>query len=168
MFEKNTEKDIQDRLSVLHVLEKYNKPIEKDLLINFFLISKLYNFLEISDIINTLKENNLILEKSNIVALSDNGIVALSFFRDKLPLEKQKVLENLMKNTSLFEEQFHSFIKRHESDLIIKIAKGKKIKLDMKIDSSLIPDMTDNTIDSKELYEDLLETIKKHLIHKEL
>ncbi len=168
MFEKNSELDIQNRLSVLHVLEKYNKPIERDFLINFFLIAKLYNFLEINDILKTLQENNLIVENSGIISLSEHGIVVHSFFIDKLPYDKQKELERLMYDTSIFEEKFHNIIKKNKDELKIMLAQGKKIKLDMIIDTDLIPNIDGSKFESKEFYEDIIKIIKKHLIQNEL
>ncbi len=168
MFEKNTEQDIYNRLSVLHVLEKYKQPIERDYVINFFLISKLYNFLEIDDILNTLRTNNLIVESNGMVSLSDNGIVVHSFFIDKLPYERQQQLEKIMDETAIFEEEFHNIIKQNEKELKIMLAQGKKLKLDMIIDTDIVPDIDHSKLNSRELYEDIIKVIKKHLIQNEL
>ncbi len=168
MFAKNSEKDIQNRLAVLHVLEKYTKPIERDVLINFFLVSNMYTFLEINDIINTLKENNLIVEDNNILALSDNGIVVHSFFIDKLPYDKQRQIEEFMSETSIFDEEFHSMVKENDKELIIMIAQGKKIALDMKISKELLSDINNKNLPSKTFYEEIVEIVKKHLIQNEL
>lgn len=164
MFSRNSDKDIQNRLAVLHVLEKYNKPIERDYLINFFLVSKIYNFLEINDIINTLKDNNLIIEKEHKLTLSDNGVVAHSFFIQKLPYEKQKEIEKLMNETSIFNEEFHSIVKQNENELSIMIAQGKRICLDLKICPEGLDDVDSSDFKSKEFYDEILEIIKKHLL----
>ncbi len=168
MFAKNSEKDIQNRLAVLHVLEKYKKPIEKDVLINFFLVSNLYTFLEINDIISTLKDNNLLIEHDSILTLSDNGVVAHSFFIDKLPYEKQKKIEELMAETSIFDEEFHSIIKENNNELTIMIAQGKKINLDLRISKELLDATNDSNFNSKEFYDDIVDIVKKHLIQNEL
>ncbi len=163
MFEKNTDYDVYNRLSVLHLLAKYKTNIEKDILINFFIVSGLYNYLEINDIIDILKENNLLKEINEKISLTENGIVTHSFFINKLPIDRQKEIENLMQKNSLLDENYHSIVKMSDNDLTIKIASGKKMKMDLKIDIQEYETISLDSNQSKQLFEEISNLIKKHI-----
>lgn len=86
--------NIEKRLCVLHLLDRNQQPLSED---------KVYEALEICDfppleadlVLTELEKNNLIQRIDGKYQLSEEGLVVLHFFRDRLPLSLQEKIESL-------------------------------------------------------------------------
>ncbi len=84
----------QEKLSILHMLDTYGAQIPVDTCVDFFLEQNLLTNEELSQALAELIENGLIslFQKGHqeVLTLSDDGMIVLQFFRERLSTETQE------------------------------------------------------------------------------
>lgn len=166
MFEKDSNKEIEDRLLILHFLTVYKKNISDELLINFFIESKYFTYLDITNLLDKLVKARLIYIKNNTITITENGIVAHSFFIDMLKIKMQQSIELMIQNSELLNPKIShqiSYDSRNEV-LYLLVANGKDIITDLKISitkNEIAQIHDDKKIIGKEIYEKIKDLIIK-------
>lgn len=84
----------QEKLSILHMLDTYSAQISADLCVDFFLEEKLLTSEEISQALAELIDRGLLTlfqkGSQDYLSLSDDGMIVLQFFRDRLSPQRQE------------------------------------------------------------------------------
>ena len=84
--------DIEQKLCLLHLLDINKKPLSKDITHEMLVSLDLFKPLEVELILSDLIKSELIKEQESMLSLSEEGLVVLQFFRDRLPLSLQDTL----------------------------------------------------------------------------
>ena len=87
--------DIEKKLCVLHLLDVVHSPLEEEKVFTA-LESCAFTPIETELILTELQKTNLIHRSKEGILLSEEGLVVLQFFRDRLPLSIQETLEKLV------------------------------------------------------------------------
>ena len=88
--------DIEQKLCILHLLDLNKKPLLKDTTHEMMVSLDLFKPLEVELILSDLVKSKLVKEQENMLSLSEEGLVVLQFFRDRLPLSLQETLQNAL------------------------------------------------------------------------
>lgn len=107
MFANNNKKELQDKLIILFILNKFDIPLTQTQLTDFILDMNLMNYFTASQYINEMHEQNflLCLENNNspIYLLSKDGKNTLLIFNDKLPKQK---CEDIITKVKIYRSKF--------------------------------------------------------------
>ncbi len=100
MLTHRSEQETVDRLSLLLVLDTYRYPFQKNNLINFIIENEILKYFEMHQLLSTLIESQLIEElpeeEGLYYQLTENGRVSLAFFKDRMPIDLQNTIIDLV------------------------------------------------------------------------
>lgn len=90
---KPGEKQIENRLSILYAIQKLGKVASLDLIQSLFLDGFNLSQMEWQEMLNDITGSQLVINNQKDLFLSDNGMVVMSFFQDRLPIETVKLID---------------------------------------------------------------------------
>lgn len=128
--------DIEKKLCVLHLLDVVHSSLEEEKVFTA-LESCAFTPIETELILTELQKTNLIHRSKEGILLSEEGLVVLQFFRDRLPLSIQEKLEKLVEEEGPQFEWIHQYDLEKQRLFISYTLQGEKL---LAMDFFLEPD----------------------------
>ncbi|MCD6435185.1 MAG: DUF4364 family protein, partial [Clostridiales bacterium] len=120
MFINPSNKETIDRLAILLVLDTFKYPIHKTELVDFILKNNIIKYFEMHELTISLIDNQLVLEttidKKIYYTITENGRVTLEFFKDRIPIDLQNTIIDLVSITRKPSKVSHE-VKTHYTKL---------------------------------------------------
>ncbi|OPL08952.1 MAG: hypothetical protein AVO33_08565 [delta proteobacterium ML8_F1] len=88
--------DTSSRLSILLILDLYGVPIQKETLVDFIHHKKIIQTETLYTLLEDLEASQMLSQMDGSYALTETGRVSLAFFKDRIPLDLQYTLEDLV------------------------------------------------------------------------
>jgi hypothetical protein len=90
------ESETTGRLCILLILELYGAPLEKNLLLDFIHHKNIIKTDDLSRLLEDLEASHMLKQVTDSFSLTETGRVSLAFFKDRIPLDLQYTLEDLV------------------------------------------------------------------------
>lgn len=124
--------DIEQKLCILHILDLNKRPLSRETTHEMMVTSGFFKPLEVELIISDLIKSELIKEEDQQLSLSEEGLVVLQFFRDRLPLSLQQTLYDTLKKESPT-TQWSTYYDPFEEKLSLRYEKEAQILLSLEL-----------------------------------
>ena len=143
MFNNNTDIQVREKLTLLMLINAIEKPLTNQTITDVILDAGLINFISMQHYLNELCELSMLEQIPNegksYYLLTENGRVALEFFKARIPLHTQDKILDIAKNYKAklpIETQVDCYYKRldeEDYEVTLEISENNKSIMSIKL-----------------------------------
>lgn len=166
----------ENKVIILYILNKLNKPIDNDSLLKLILSIKEMNYFYFQQFLLDLLENKYIIgyteDDKTMYKITDAGIETLSLTNDIIPgITKLQIDNSLCENVDDVQNEEHAvseFTPRDENEFIVtcKLVQNNMTNFEVKLQASSVEDAKYMSKKWEENYEDIYNIIRDILSSK--
>jgi DNA-binding PadR family transcriptional regulator len=129
MFIENTEDLAQNKLLLLYIIDKSEKPLTNEEITEFVLEKNYMNYFLIqqylSELINSSFIEHITKEDKNVYHILDKGKATLSYFEDRIPNKTKEEITNkfiqIKKDEKKATQVLSEFFKKDDNQFMVKL-----------------------------------------------